>query len=294
MSMDTTDIVVVSPPASASAHPGSYLEWSAILGGAVLSAAISTIMAAFGSAIGLSMVSAEAGRSSGLVALAIAGALWALWITVSASAAGGYLAGRMRRPAADASGHERSVRDGAHGLVVWAAGALLVAIITSSSLVGAVKTAASGAAAAAAGAGSLISQQLDPLASALDGVMRSTGTTPPTAAERDEASRILITGLSTGKLEQADRDYIASRIAARMNIPQADAEKRIDDAFAKLNQAKETAKQAAERARKIAVLTAFLTAAVLLVGAAAAWLAAQMGGKHRDEEMDLSGLFGRP
>lgn len=296
MSIGSTDVVVVSPPASTSGPSNSYLAWGPIFGGTVLSATISTIMTAFGSAIGLSMISAETGRSSSLVALAIAGALWALWVTVSACAAGGYLAGRMRRPAADSSAHERGIRDGAHGLVVWAAGALLVAFVTSSSLIGAAKTAATGVAATAAGAGSLISQNADPLASALDSVMRSTGTTPPTAAERDEASRILISGLSTGKLEQADRDYITSRIATRMNIPQADAEKRIDDTFAKLNQAKETAKEAAERARKIAVITAFLTAAVLLVGAAAAWLAAQLGGKHRDEEMDpnANGLIRRP
>lgn len=292
MSMESTDVVVVAQP-SGGGQAGSYLEWSAVLGGAVLAAAISTIMTAFGSAIGLSMVSAETGRSTGLLALAIAGALWALWITVSACAAGGYLAGRMRRPAIDASAHERHVRDGAHGLVVWAAGALLIAVMTTSSLLGVAKTAATGVAATAAGAGALISQQADPMGSALDSVMRSAGTTAPTPAERDEASRILISGLSTGKLEQVDRDYIASRIAARMNIPQADAEKRIDEAFAKLNQAKETAKQAAERARKTAVITAFLTAAVLLVGAAAAWLAAQLGGRHRDEEMDLSGIFGR-
>lgn len=74
-----------------------------------------------------------------------------------------------------------------------------------------------------------------------------------------------------------------------MNIPQAEAEKRIDDAYARLNQAKETAKQAAEKARRTGIIVAFLTAAVLLVGAAAAYLAAMLGGRHRDEEIDLFG-----
>lgn len=288
MSLGSTDVVVVSPPGSANAA-GSYLEWSPILGGAVLSAAISTIMAAFGSAIGLSLVSAEAGRSTSMVALAIAGALWALWVTVSACGAGGYLAGRMRKPLADGSAHERGVRDGAHGLVVWAVGALLVAVITSSSLVGAARTAASGVASVASGASSLVSQQADPLASALDTVMRSNGATPPTQAEREEASRILVRSLAGGSLEPSDREYVASRMAARMNIPQAEAEQRIDEAFARLNQAKETARQAAETARKTGIIVAFLTAAVLLVGAAAAYLAAMLGGRHRDEEIDLFG-----
>lgn len=293
MSVGTPNVVVVPPPALRGASTGSYLEWSAIFGGAVLSAAITTVMAAFGSAIGLSLVSADTARSSGLTALTIAAGLWAIWITVSACSAGGYLAGRMRRPVTDASDHERHVRDGAHGLVVWAAGALIVAMVASSSLLGAAKTTATGVAAATGGAAALISQQADPLGSALDSVMRSNGTTPPTAGEREEASRIFMTGLTSGKLDQADRDYIATRVAARMNIPQPEAQKKVDDAFAKLQQAKETAKQAAERARKAAVITAFMTAAVLLLGAAAAWMAAQLGGKHRDEEMDLGSLFGR-
>ncbi|MGF7056089.1 hypothetical protein GGC47_005305 [Bosea sp. OAE752] len=288
----TPERIAVSPPGSTNASNGSYLEWSAIFGGAVLSAAITTVMAAFGSALGLSLVSADTTRSSSMTALAIAAGLWAIWITVSACGAGGYLAGRMRRPAADASDHERNVRDGAHGLVVWAAGALIITMVASSSLFGAAKTAATGGAAASSGAAALITQQSDPLGSALDSVMRSTGTTPPTAGEREEASRIFMTGLTSGKLEQADRDYLASRVAARLNIPQPEAQKRVDDAFAKLEQAKETAKQAAERARKIALITAFMTAAVLLLGAAAAWTAAQLGGKHRDEEIDLGSLFG--
>ncbi|MDP3406662.1 hypothetical protein [Bosea sp. (in: a-proteobacteria)] len=292
MSMGTSD-VIVTPRTSRANSGGSYLEWSAISGGAVLSAAITTVMAAFGSAIGLSLVSADTARSSGLVGVAIATGLWAIWITVSACGAGGYLAGRMRRPIGDASDHERHVRDGAHGLVVWAAGALLVTMIATSSLFGAAKTAVMGAAAASGGAAALISQQSDPLGSVLDSVMRSTGSTTPSAAERDEASRIFLTGLTTGKLEPADRDYLASRVAARMSIPQPEAQKRIDEAYAKLEQAKATAKQAAERARKAAVITAFMTAAVLLLGAAAAWLAAQLGGKHRDEEIDLGSLFGR-
>lgn len=286
MSLGSTDVVVVAPTRS-STPAGSYLEWSPILGGAALSAAVSTVMAAFGSAIGLALVSADTSRSTSLGALAVAGVLWALWVTVSACGAGGYLAGRMRKPLADSSATERGVRDGAHGLVVWAVGALLVAFLSSSSLVGAAKTAATGAAAAAGGAGALISQQADPLASALDRIMRANGTEPVSQGERDEASRILVRSLANGTLDASDRSYIASRTAARMNIQQAEAEKRIDEAFTQLNQAKETAKQSAEKARRTGIIVAFMTAAVLLVGAAAAYLAAMVGGRHRDEEIDL-------
>lgn len=291
MPAETTDLVVVAPSGSAS-HPESYLEWGAIFGGAALSAAITTLFTTFGSAIGLSLVSFESSRSTGLTALAIGGALWVLWVTVTASAAGGYLAGRMRRPAADASQHERHVRDGSHGLIVWAVGALLVAALAASSAVGLARTAAAGVASATSAASAAFSQQPDPMATATDMLTRATGTEPVTQAERDEASRILVRSLANGQLDQGDRSYVAARMAARMNIAQPEAEKRIDETFIRLSQAKETAKQAAERARKIGIISAFLTAAALLVGAATAWMAAQLGGKHRDEELDLTALLG--
>ncbi|TCR68249.1 hypothetical protein [Bosea sp. BK604] len=286
-------MIQTEQPASAAKTTHSYLEWGSIFGGAALAVAISTVMTAFGSAIGLTLVSPEPGRSTSVTVIAIVAGLWALWVAVSASAAGGYLAGRMRRPVADASAHERDVRDGAHGLVVWAVGALLVTVLTTSSLVGAARTAAQGVASATSGAASLLSQQADPMANALDSIMRSTGTTPVTPDERAEAGRAFVSGLSTGKLEAGDREYLASRLSARAGIAQPEAEKRVDDAFAKLTQAKETAKQAAEKARKMAVLTAFLTAAVLLVSAAASWMGAMLGGKHRDEELNLSHLIRR-
>ena len=290
MSLSTETTAV--PAAGRHAH--SYLEWAPIFGGAVLSAAIFSIMAAFGSAIGLSLISVEPSRSSNFTVLAIVSALWALWIGVSSSGAGAYLAGRMRRPAGDATAHERSVRDAAHGLVVWAAGVLLVTILTTSSLLGGAKSIVAGASSVASGAASLVTQQLDPLATSIDGLMRTTGPAAQQGSgDRDSTTRIFVNSLSAGTLDPGDRTYLASQVATRANIPQADAEKRVDEAFAKLMQAKETAKQAAERARKIAIMTAFLTAAGLLVSGAAAWMAAMLGGKHRDEEMDLSHLFGR-
>lgn len=283
MSMAGTDIVVA--PVTVNKAAASYVQWGPIMGGAVIAAAISTIMTVFGTAIGLSMVSADFERSSSATALAAAAALWAVWVTVSSCMAGGYLAGRMRQPSFDATKDERKVRDASHGLLVWATGALLVTVIATSSLVGTAKTAASGVASATSGATSLISQNVDPLAMALDNVMRANGQQAPTAAERDEASRILVKSLAAGRIEQGDRDYLASRLAARANISEPEAQKRIDDAYSRLAQAKEAAKQVAERARKIALLSAFLTAAALLVGAAAAAWAAGLGGEHRDENL---------
>ncbi|HEX5106294.1 MAG TPA: hypothetical protein VFV87_20885, partial [Pirellulaceae bacterium] len=44
----------------------------------------------------------------------------------------------------------------------------------------------------------------------------------------------------------------------------------------------------AEAARKLTILSAFITAASLLAGAAAAFYAAGVGGKHRDQNTQLA------
>jgi hypothetical protein len=110
-------------------HSSSYVEWSAVLAGAVLASAISVVLLQFGSAIGLAATSPfDANRTltpGGLLAIG----LWTLWIQVTASFAGGYLAGRMRAPVSVVHDHEREVRDGMHGLMVWATGTVAVALV---------------------------------------------------------------------------------------------------------------------------------------------------------------------
>jgi hypothetical protein len=63
----------------------------------------------------------------------------------------------------------------------------------------------------------------------------------------------------------------------------AEAQKALDDAKAK-------AADAAEKARVAGILTAFLLAASALVSAAAAYIGAVHGGRHRDEGRIWGGL----
>jgi hypothetical protein len=113
----------------------SYVDVPAILGGAFLALAISLVFTHFGSAIGLSVTDSAhwTGESAWTGNAAIAGVvctgLWVLWTQISASMAGGYIAGRMRRPFTVSPSHEREIRDGAHGLLVWAVGTVAVGII---------------------------------------------------------------------------------------------------------------------------------------------------------------------
>jgi hypothetical protein len=131
----------------------------------------------------------------------------------------------------------------------------------------------------------------NPIDDAVNHVMRSS---PSAKSENDnfrqDLTGILTTSAANGFMTDEDKSYLSAQIAAHTGLSPHDASKRVDDAMAAVNAAKEKAKQAAETARKVGVMLAFLTAASLAVGAAAAWWAATTGGKHRDEGVDLSHL----
>ena len=127
--------------------------------------------------------------------------LWLAVTALSASTAGGYLAGRMRMPLAAADPNEREFRDGVHGLTVWAVSTVLALLVAS-----------------------------------LLAISASAGVTAASAAVTE--------------------------------IPE----------------------NVARYARNGSVIIAFATAAAAALGAAAAWFSAEMGGKHRDDNINIGEL----
>jgi hypothetical protein len=266
----------------------AYIDWPPILAGAIVAIAISTVMTTFGAAIGLSATSPISGSTMSRTAWIVATAIWVLWIAVSSFVAGGYLAGRMRRRIHDASEHESDVRDGAHGLVVWALGALLIGYLAASSIAGLSKSVAS---TAASGAAAVITGAVNPIDAAVTRIVRAGPSANPNSDNfRQDAAAIIASSAANGSVSDEDKAYLSAQIAARTGLSAQDASKRVDDAMTAVNAAAEKARETAESARKIGVLVAFLTAASLAVSAAAAWWAATTGGKHRDEGVDLSHL----
>src|SRR5436190_3557307 len=136
------EVTAVSVETDTNAH---YVDWGAIFAGVFVSIAISSLFLAFGSAIGLSLTSFQPGQSVPVTGMVIAAALWLLWVQISSFLGGGYVAGRMRR-IGDGKPHEVEMRDGAHGLIVWAVniviGAVLAGWITLAGVSGLVSTAA--------------------------------------------------------------------------------------------------------------------------------------------------------
>ena len=272
-------VAAVSPPSSA-----SYIDWGAIIAGAVLAAAISTLMTAFGAAIGLSSTSPFTGEGISANALGIATAIYIIWVLISSFLAGGYLAGRMRRRVGDGTPHESEVRDGSHGLVVWALGTIMIAVLATSAVGGAIKVGAD----AAGGSIKALTQASGPIDVAIDRLIRSNGQNAPSEAFRSSVTRIIGNGVATGTLSDSDKSYLTSQIAALAGVSPDEATRRVNDAVAQVNALSEKAKQAAERARKVGVIIGFLSAASLAIAAAAAWFAATMGGKHRDDGVAFS------
>jgi len=403
-----TDTSSLAPHISGNPTGSSYVEWSAIFAGAVLTSAIIVLMTAFGSAIGLSLVSPYHGPSPTIFYIVLT--LWFTWITVSSFVAGGYVTGRMRRPIDGATPHEVQVRDGVHGLVVWAVAVAIgtslatwsiSSAVTSLSLSSAVKGGAELAKSGAPSPSSGVASIADPIGYSVDTLLRpsesasvgksaSAGNSATTDTSRQEFSRILVASAANGFLSSDDRTLVARVVAARAGLAPADAERRVDGIFAqvkvgadKIRDANEAARKAGlifalsialddkaprsdrsswtvdsgptetlrqevsrillmraadgalsdddraylarvvavrtglsqddaakrvdllseqmkasadklraatETARKAGILLAFLTAATMVLGAAAAWWGAGIGGRHRDGKFDASHL----
>lgn len=109
----------------------SYIEWPAVWAGALVAAAVSLVLTTFGVAIGLAVASPWLPRgptpqTGGLIAAA-----WLAFTYIWSFGVGGYLAGRMRPIAGDAWQSERGFRDGVNGLVVWAIGVWVGAVLVA-------------------------------------------------------------------------------------------------------------------------------------------------------------------
>jgi hypothetical protein len=216
---------------------------------------------------------------------------------------GGYVAGRMRSRWHE-PGHEAEFRDGLHGALVWAVAVLISAFLVFTT---AGVAASTGADIAGKAAGSLVSTT-DPMDAVLDTMLGPTATAqaaapsapaagPPTAARpraanaaagdgtRAEVSRILASSVASGSITSENRTQLAQLVAQRTGVSQQEAERRVDAAV-------NAARAAADKARRAAILTGFVTAAGLLLSLAAGWWAAMRGGHHRDTSVPARFVFG--
>lgn len=292
-----------STPAAIVTDTLRRVDWAAVLAGAVAATAISFILLTFGAAIGLSATSAWPDRGMSPIVAAILMGLWIALVQAGSLAAGGYVAGRMRGGALDPSRSEREFGDGAHGFLVWAVAVLVGVMVAGSAISGVTKTAVESTARVAGGAAAGLAAGAQPAGAvtttpadyAVDYLFRPGPNAPPPAAAtplpRAEVTRAMLAAIRDGNLSPRDRTWLAQVVSQRTGLPQADAEKRVDEAYAEAKAAEAKIRAAADRARKAAALAGFLTAAALAVGCVAACAGAVGGARHR-EVGSAARLFG--
>ena len=97
---------------------------------------------------------------------------------------------------------------------------------------------------------------------------------------------ILARSLRTGELSQDDRQYLSQVVASYTDMSPAQAEQRVNQAHASLEQAVSdagtAAREAADTARQAAAATTLWLFVVFLAGAFAASFLATLGGRQRD------------
>lgn len=251
---------------------GSYVDWPCALGGATLAAAVSSLLLAFGSGLGLSMLSPWPSERMNGTLFGVIMIIWTVFVPLLSFALGGYFAGRLRRPWQNLVSDEVAFRDGAHGALVWAASIVIGAVILSMVASGAANiagTAMTSAANMASGPG--MSRMVDDLFRSekpMDDAMRAT---------REEAQRMVGTGGAV-TLSQTDQTYLSSLVARSTGLPAAEAGQRVNDVLAQ-------SRATAETARKAGIVAAFFAAATMLMGLAVAWFAAKKGGEDRDKTL---------
>jgi hypothetical protein len=239
----------------------------------------------FAIAIGLAVSSVSPtwrDTSTGLVVLSGA---WVVLTAVGSFALGGYIAGRIRstwRTNPD----EVHFRDGVHGLVVWSLAVIIGACLTlaSTATIGQ-STTKSSAVSPERTTANPSEAEPDFLTFELDRLFWSDNRQQPTDNQtRAAAGRILESGLGRKELAKDDHDHLVQLVSARTGLSAADADRRVAQVLSE-------SRDAAAKARRSAVIIAFTLAAALAAGAAAAWGAALIGGRHRDENVVPSMRF---
>jgi small-conductance mechanosensitive channel len=247
-----------------------------------VTAALSLILLALGTGLGLSSVSPWSNIGASDSTIGTAAILWLILMQVISSSMGGYLAGRLRTKWANIHTDEVYFRDTAHGFLAWAVALVITAAFLASAAASMVGATASSAADAKVTGVQAEQRALDPNEYFIDALFRSDSAKPDanSASVRGEAGRIFSNAFRQGDFAAPDRRYLAQLVAERTGLSQPDADKRVSDVFANAQQTAETTRKTLAHS----LLWAFLA---LLFGAFCASFAATIGGRQRDHVVTI-------
>ena len=266
------------------------VAWGAIFAGAVIALVAQVILNMVGLGIGLSTVDPAGNGTPTAGSLSSGAGIWFVVSGILASAAGGWLAGRL-------AGKPVLLTGGLHGLVSWAVSTLVVVYLLSSAVGGVASGAFNAVTSTLGSAGNLVGGSVKTAAQAaapslpgmdnpfsnIEGQVRAnTGNDPQ--ALKDAAVTAVRAAVTGDAAQQADaQEKAAQALAKAQNVPVEQARTQVQqytqqykDTVAK---AKEQAKQAADTTARVASQGALYGALALVLGAIAAFLAGRGGAK---------------
>ncbi len=266
------------------------VAWGAIFAGAVIALVAQVILNMVGLGVGLSTVD-PAGNGTPTAGMLSSGAgIWFVISGILASAAGGWLAGRLAgKPALNTGG--------LHGLVSWAVSTLVVVYLLSSAVGGVASGAFNTVTSTLGGAGSLVGGSVktaaqaaapslpgmnDPFSNIEGQVRANTGNDPQ--ALKDAAVTAVRAAVTGDAGQQADAQEKAAQVLAKaQNEPVEQARTQVQQYVQQYRdsaaRAKEQARQAADATARVASQGALYGALALILGALAAFLAGRGGAK---------------
>jgi hypothetical protein len=265
----------------------STVCWGAVIAGALAAAAVTLVLLALGVGIGASVISPWSDQGVSATTLHVGSGIFMVVTAMLASTVGGYLAGRLRMRWAGVHPDEVYFRDTAHGVLAWA----LATVLSAAALGGATTHILAGASAGSVPAAAFGAAQAQgsPTDVYVDRLLRNdaqpvAGAASPQAvagtatSAHAELGRLLAGVMRKGgEVSAADRSYAAKVVMQRTGLPQAEAEKRVNDIIVE-------AKKAADDARRATAKLSLWLAGAMLAGALASALAATEGGLLRDSK----------
>src|SRR6202162_2773787 len=267
---DQTAVATTSVSSSVNNEANSSgVSWAAVIGGGFVTAALSLILLALGTGLGLSSVSPWSGVGASASTVGMVAIFWLILMQVISSSMGGYLGGRLRTKWVNVHTDEVYFRDTAHGFLVWAVALVITAGFLASAATSLVGRSATDVRSERA--------SVDPSEYFVDTLFRSDHPSPGRndAPVRVEVGLIFANALRQGDVPAGDKTYLASLVAASTGITKTDAEKRVCEVC-------EEARQAADTARRAVAHSSYWIFLALLLGAFCASYAATIGGRQRD------------
>ena len=273
-------------------HIHRRISWAAIFGGVIMIVVVQLVFSLLGAGIGLGTVNVNAGSTPDASSFGIGAGVW--WVVSSCIALmfGGYVAAWL-------AGIEIRFDGVLHGLVAWGIATMLTLYLLTSAIGGIIGGGFSAFGSVASAAGSGVKEAAQPLAQAAgvspdmiqqqaQAYLRPANPDPATMSPQDaqkEVARNVVIYAKGGPDAPAAKQQIIAIMAAQQKISPDDATKRFDAAQAKLqqemDQAIQTAKNAADASAAAASKTSFAAFVDLLLGAIAAAIGGSLAVQRR-------------